>query len=133
MNNSFVVDASVIAKLLLDEKGSDRVRELWRLKKRWLVPEILFVEIANTLATKPVITADQITEGLELVYDLGLEVVSTNKVSLVEAARLAKQKGTAVYDMLYAVLAKALKIELLTADENFAQKTKFDFVRVLGN
>lgn len=126
-----VVDASVIMKLLLSEEGSDRALDLVRHKNTLVAPNILFVEVANTLATKASISSEQIEQGLELIYDLGLQVEDIERGLLTEAAQVAKQTGTAVYDMIYAVLAQKLGVELITADKNFAQKTGFDFVKTL--
>ncbi|HLE49951.1 MAG TPA: type II toxin-antitoxin system VapC family toxin [Patescibacteria group bacterium] len=125
-----VVDASIIVKLLIEEDGSAVVRELVK-KEEMVVPDLLFIEVANTLATKTRLSPVQVKEGLELVYELGLRVENTDKKLLVEAAAMAKQKGTAVYDMLYAVLAKRLGVELMTADRKFVSRTKFDFVKLL--
>lgn len=126
-----IVDASVIVKLLFSEEGSDRAKELILTSNNLAVPDILFVEVANSLATKAVVTTEQIQQGLEFVFQLGLQVIDIDKQSLITAAKLAKQTGTAVYDMIYAVLAQNLKTELVTADDNFVQKTGFDFVKTL--
>lgn len=126
-----VVDASVIMKLLLSEEGSDRALNLVRGEGTLVVPNILFVEVANTLATKASISLEQIEHGLELIYDLGLQVEVIERSLLTEAAQMAKQTGTAVYDMIYAILARKLGVELITADIHFAQKSGFDFVKGL--
>lgn len=126
-----IVDASVIVKLLFTEAGSDRAKELILTNNNLAVPDILFVEVANSLATKTIVTSEQIQQGMEFVFQLGLQVMDIDKQSLILAAKLAKQTGTAVYDMIYAVLAQNLKVELVTADANFARKTGFDFVKVL--
>lgn len=126
-----IVDASVIVKLLFSEEGSDQAKKLVLNNGNLAVPNILFVEVANSLATKAIVTTEQIQQGLEFVYELGLQVVDIDRQSLIRSAELAKQTGTAVYDMIYAVLAQNLKAELVTADRNFVQKTGFDFVKLL--
>ena len=125
-----VIDASIIVKLLIEENGSVAARDLVE-KEDLVVPDFLFIEIANTLTTKTQLSPAQIEEGLELIYELDLRTEHTDKRLLMEAAILAKEKGTAVYDMLYAVLAKRLGTELITADIKFATKTKFSFVKIL--
>ena len=97
-----------------------------------MIPDLLFIEVANTLATKTNLAPIQVEEGLDLIYELGLRVENIDKKLLIEASIMAKQKETAVYDMLYAVLAKKLGVELVTADMKFASKAKFSFVKVLG-
>ena len=126
-----VIDASVVVKLLIEEDGSDLARELVR-EGGGVIPDLLFIEVANTLATKTNLAPIQVEEGLDLIYELGLRVENIDKKLLIEASIMAKQKETAVYDMLYAVLAKKLGVELVTADMKFASKAKFSFVKVLG-
>lgn len=127
-----VIDSSIVAKLVLDEEGSDKVKSLFQGREQLVVPDILFVEIANTLATKAEATIGMVEEGIELVYGLEAAVEKVDKKLLVEAAKLAKEKGTAVYDMVYAVLARKLGAELVTADRKFVKKVGWKFVKVLN-
>ena len=127
-----VVDASVVIKALLDEPRREEAKALLEEGAGLVVPDILFVEVANALATKAIVSEEGIREGLDFVYNMGFEVKETTREILEESAGMAKRKGTAVYDMLYAVLAKKLKTELVTADENFLKTTGFSWARVLG-
>ena len=125
-----VVDASVIIKVLLTEQDSEKAKQL--LQEKVMVPEIMFVEVANTLATKTDFPVEKIEQGLDLVYKLELKVESTTQETLIKAARLSREKGTAVYDMIYAVLAQKKKVQLITADRKFKQKVNWNFVKLLG-
>ncbi|MBI5621043.1 PIN domain-containing protein, partial [Candidatus Gottesmanbacteria bacterium] len=51
---------------------------------------------------------------------------------VVKSALLAHKKKTSVYDMLYAVIAKRLGTDLITADDQFVRKTKFSHVKLLS-
>ena len=125
-----VIDDSVVVKALAkDEPGHAEAGAM--IKKGGRVPEWLFMEIANVLATKTKYTESEIKELLDLVYDMGFRIEEVNKKMLEEAMLLSKRCGVAVYDMVYAVLAKKLGVKLVTADKNFATKTGFDWVVVL--
>jgi predicted nucleic acid-binding protein len=126
-----VLDASVVIKLLIHEQGSNKVRELVDSGEVLLVPDIIFVEIANTLATKTRLSPAQVIRGLELVYQMGFREIHINKEILLASASAAKKMGTAVYDMIYAQIAKKRGLKLITADVNFARKTGFDFITLL--
>lgn len=126
-----VLDASVIIKALVeDEDGHSKAREL--VEKGGVVPDWLFVEVGNAVATKTSFTGKEAKEMLELIYDIGFEVKKIERKWLMRAMELAKQSKVSVYDMIYAVLAQELGMNLVTADVKFAQKTKFDFVKVLS-
>jgi len=125
-----VLDASVVIKALIeDEQGYSAARNL--IRDGVVVPEWLFVEVANALATKTRYTAEEAEELLGLIYDIGFEVEKVDRKMLQRSMVLAKTHGVAVYDMIYAILAEKLNLELITADKNFVQRTGFDFVKTL--
>lgn len=126
-----VVDASVIVKILFDEEGSTESKKLLQSNEEIIVPDILFVEIANALATKTNFSAKDIEEGLSMIYKIGLKTEKINQNILIKSAKLAKVKGTAVYDMIYAVLAQEKNIDLVTADKKFKQKVDWTFIKLL--
>lgn len=132
-----VVDASVIIKALQqNELGhKDAVsfvdQQLLTGREMW-VPDILFIEVANVMATKGESTRELIKASLEWVYSLHTRVWAPTQPDVLKSAVMAKKTGTAVFDMLYAVLAEKQKLELVTADEKFASKTGYNFVKVLG-
>lgn len=96
------------------------------------VPPLLYIEIANALATKTATTSTIIRKDLRKLYEFGLEACRETQDDVITASRLAKGKTTTVYDMLYAVIAKRLGIHLITADEQFVKKTKFLHVKLLS-
>jgi len=126
-----VVDASVIVKLFIEEAGSDAAIKLTN-DEDLVVPNLLYIEVGNTLATKAQLSLSQVEEGLDLIYGLGLRVENVDRELLTAASTMAKQMGTSVYDMVYAALARRLGVELVTADKKFVSKTKFDFVKLLS-
>lgn len=133
-----IIDASVAFKwfkskdepyhkeaiLILQEHLSDR--------NKILVPNILFVEIANSLVTKTNTTEATVRTDLNSLYKFDLHVYIPESIDIIRAAKLAKQNSTSVYDMLYAVVAQKHNTILITTDERFVKRTKFPFVKLLS-
>lgn len=131
-----VIDASVAFKTISSqEEDSDKAKFLFSQHNAGInpivVPSLLYLEVANALVTKSHVTEEFIKKSLQFLNSLGFTVHSFTKDEYVEAAILAKQYKTSVYDMLYAVVARAKKCNLVTADEQFVKKTKFPFVQLL--
>lgn len=133
-----VIDASVTFKWLKSKDEPYHKKALLILQEhlsgrnKILVPNILFIEIANSLVTKTDTTDSTIRDDLESLYSFNLEVKIPDASDITEAARQAKKNKTTVYSMLYAVVARKHNAILITADERFAAKTKFPFVKLLS-
>lgn len=131
-----VIDASIAAKLVLPyEEGHDSAKEIFKRHRDRIEQivsiDLIFYEVANTLATKSAIPQFMVTRSLTAIYKTGLNVHHCTEVEVKEAARLAKKFKTSVYDMLYAVVAKHEKAILITADSQFQKQTRFKFVKTL--
>jgi len=134
-----VVDTSVAIKWLnKEEKDSELAYLLYKKHiagaeavEVIVVPPLLFIEAANTLATKSNSAKEDIETGLTFLFEANFEVYNITLGDLVDAGVLARKYKTSVYDMLYAVIAKNKKCVLVTADENFARKTKFKHLKLL--
>jgi len=131
-----VVDASVAIKFIdKNEEDSDIARLLYKRhiegKEEIVVPRFLFYEVANALATKSRSTEETIRGDMSVLLESNLSYYFETDKELIEAAILAKEYKTSAYDMIYAVIAKNKKCVLVTADENFARKTKFRHVKLL--
>ena len=130
-----VVDASVAFKWFNPENEEFRDKSLAILKKHRdkkemiIVPSLLFMEVANALVTKAKADSNTIKENLDLLNDAELQIYSFKKIDLIESAIEAFKYKTTFYDMLYAVVAKRNKCNLVTADDNFIKKTGFRHVR----
>lgn len=133
-----VIDASVAIKIVspIREEGADIANSLLELhldyKQPILVPELIYIEVANALTTKTTSTKRGIKEGLKTLFGLNFLLYELTENDLIKTAMLAKKYETSVYDMLYAVIAKNKKIDLITADANFAKKTHFPYVKTLS-
>jgi len=132
-----VVDSSIIVKWIkADEVDSGKARIIYDQYKankvQIIVPQFVFIELANYLVTKSRTTINHIRKLINFLINLGLEIHQIKDNEIVEATLLAKKSGTTVYDMLYAVVANKHKVLLITADEKFIKKTKFPFVKLLS-
>ena len=131
-----VVDTSVVIKWIF--KNEDNWSDAFSLYEKHLkrveeivVPQLLFYEVANVLATKSKIQYKTIASDMNFLYEANLITYREKNNELIQTATLAKKYKTSVYDMLYAVVAKNKKCILVTADENFVNKTRFRHVKLL--
>lgn len=131
-----VIDASIANKLFLphesDHTFASKLLQNHILQtQQILVPELLFYEVANTLATKSSVSLWKLTHALTRLYQTQLHIYHPEEKDLKNAANMAKKYHTSVYDMIYAVIAKKHHIQLITADEKFVQTTKLPYVKLL--
>lgn len=133
-----VIDASVVLKWIITDE-QDRDQALF-LQKRHIegqeiiiVPDFLFIEVANALVTKSKTSPAIVANDMKLLFQTALKTERPTEKDLLLASKLAKKYETSVYDMLYAVVAKKHKTHLITADANFVKKTGFKFVKLLKN
>lgn len=132
-----VIDASIATKLInLQEEGSEQAVKL--LKKHLdgeeeiIIPQLLFIEVANALTTKTHVHEDQIKEGIDLLYQANFSIFTVKEENILDASLLAREYKTSVYDMLYAVIAKEKNAYLITADERFIKSVDFSYVRSIN-
>ncbi|MEK7616822.1 MAG: type II toxin-antitoxin system VapC family toxin [Patescibacteria group bacterium] len=133
-----VIDASVVNKLVLShEEGHDQAIKLFKnhiaAKVEIFIPDLLFYEVANTLATKAKISNWKMTNSLTKLYQMGLNIYYPTEIDIKVAARLAKSYHTSVYDMVYVVIAKRHKTTFITADRKFAELTNFKSTKLLSD
>jgi len=119
-----VVDASVVLKWYLrDETDADAALALQAQHVtgalHLVVPELLYLEVANALRWKRGVSRELADEALAGLWALGLEIAPLTEPLLREALRLAHALGATVHDALYLALARARDCELVTADARF--------------
>ncbi|MBI4281651.1 type II toxin-antitoxin system VapC family toxin [Candidatus Uhrbacteria bacterium] len=117
----FCIDASVLLNAFLQEPGSERSRRfLDRLKEsgeRFIVPELLFPEIAGALGrgTKNAILAERYVATLRTLPGL---ISITLDASLADvAATIAATQRLKGGDAVYVATAQAFGATLITLDE----------------
>ena len=115
-----VVDASIIAKLFLNETGKEKALELkekhFSSKIRLIVPELLFLEVLNTLRYKKN-EAMSLSKVNEALFDLQLIIQKIDFSLLEKSIENAVKYNLTIYDSVYVSLAQLHDCEFITADE----------------
>ena len=124
-----VLDSSVALKwIFADEEGAEhakRVRDDHVTGKNEIsVPSLFFYEIANVLATKVKLSAEEALEAFELISAFELSVHELDTSEYLEAVTIAMKLKISVYDSSYHVLASRLGCRFLTSDRKFWEKAK---------
>lgn len=111
-----VVDASVVAYLLIEGEMTEAVREVYQVDPDWVTPPILNHEILSILAAL----------GMEERSSLSVEAIWRDARALlgarqqvpdpVNALRLAVELGISGHDAQYLSLAQQLNLPLITCD-----------------
>ncbi len=137
--NQVIVDASVGVKWLFQEHDSSQaISVLHRFQRgeiKIIVPEIFYLEVANTCwtkAKKKLATVKQVIDSLDRINDLSLIKYSDQELADV-ALENSLRFNTSVYDSLYLALAEIYLAPLITADEALynACRDRFDFIELL--
>jgi len=126
----YVIDASVLVKLVVPEDGSDKMHTLAALHRagtiRLLTPDFALTECANVLgryARRTGTPPEDMQEAFQILCQLGIEEVA-HRGLVEDSLTLAMQHDRAVYDVLYLTLARKEGIALITADERFVNALK---------
>jgi predicted nucleic acid-binding protein len=120
--NTFVIDASIAIKWVVEEDGTAEALALRR--SRLIAPQVLVVECANIL-WKKVQREELLKEEALLAARLlqGAEIELLPMQSLLETAvRMSIEIDHAAYDCVYLALAIDNKCQFVTADERFLRK-----------
>ena len=113
-----VVDANVVAYLLIEGDQSDQAQQLWALDPEWHLPLLWRHELLNTLAT----LAKTGRAGLDQVQEVWTNAVTLlaageRDVEMPHALELAVQHRISAYDAQYVALAASLGVPLVTEDQ----------------
>lgn len=120
------LDSSIIAKLLIDEKGSD---EAMRLLERSISqdidicsPELALVEVGNviwkTLRRSKIDGAKYIEE----LYNLNIEFIPLDRDLALESIKVARNLDMTYYDSVHVCLSKRNGSFLVTEDKELLKK-----------
>ena len=121
--NTFVIDASIAVKWVVEEDGTAEALAL-RQGSKLIAPQLLVAECANIL-WKKVQREELLKEEALLAARLlqGAEIELLPMQSLLEAAvRMSIEIDQAAYDCVYLALAIDNKCQFVTADERFLRK-----------
>jgi predicted nucleic acid-binding protein len=121
--NTFVIDASVAVKWVVEEDGTPYALQL-RQRAKLIAPELLVAECANILWKK--VQRDELSKeeallAARLLQGAEIELLPTRSL-LEAAARIAIELDHPAYDCLYLALAVENDCRFVTADERFPRK-----------
>jgi predicted nucleic acid-binding protein len=125
MHNTYIVDASVAVKWLLEknENYRDEARALYSSMKKGeiklIAPTFLLVEILNILFKKKKVETEKIQRLINGLRNSGIVFVDTDQIIKNETKleKVVFKYKTTAYDSLYLLLAQEEKCKLLTFDD----------------
>lgn len=128
MRHNWVVDASVVAKLYLQEELSDVTEALFEAPgtQSFFVPDIFYCECANIFwksVRRLSIQPAYAQSSLHGLMDLIVFPVSSTEF-LHYTLDLALEYGITAYDASYIALSEKLRIPFTTADRKLVTKLK---------
>ncbi|MBI2266226.1 MAG: type II toxin-antitoxin system VapC family toxin [Armatimonadetes bacterium] len=124
-----VLDASVILKWIFRDEDGEEKAKLYREshvsgKEIIAVPDLLFFEIANVLATKTRLSQKDATEAFSLLWHFDFELFNFGLEEFLHAIVLSRRHKITLYDASYIELAQRLKCRFVTADRKFHEKIR---------
>ncbi|MBE2200134.1 MAG: type II toxin-antitoxin system VapC family toxin [Anaerolinea sp.] len=118
-----VVDANIIAYLLINGDRTAEARQLHEREPEWIVPPLWQHEFLNVLATLVKQGGGTVADALEIWQLAQIHLVDREEsVAMSEALKLATSAGISAYDAQYLTLASALGCVLVTEDKRLVQK-----------
>ncbi len=124
-----VLDASVVLKWIFsDEDGGERAAGF---KEDHVggheiiaVPDLLFYEIGNALATRTRLSETAIAEAFSLLWEFSLERFDLGLDEFQDGLALSRKYRITLYDAAYVELSRRLKCTFVTADRKLYEKIK---------
>lgn len=112
-----VVDANVLAYLLIPGKYTDSAESLLQADPEWAAPTLWRSELRNVLATYVRAGKLELADATAL-HRRASEIVGPDQyeVETLEVLRLSRDSGCSAYDCEYVALADFLDVALVTAD-----------------
>ncbi|HZK99635.1 MAG TPA: type II toxin-antitoxin system VapC family toxin [Caulobacteraceae bacterium] len=124
MSGSFVIDASVAAKLHFLEEGSGRAAAFVEDADRLIAPDLLHIEVASIAAKKvrrAIASPDRARLAVSATTQL-LDATASLSDLAMRAFELAAAHGFSAYDGAYLALAEMEDIQVVTADRKLARR-----------
>lgn len=121
--NTFVIDASIAVKWVIEEDGTANALAL-RGRTKLIAPELLVAECANIFwkkAQRGELTKDEALFAARLVQASDVELLPTRAL-LEPATRIAIELDHPAYDCLYIALAVERDCRFVTADGRLLRK-----------
>lgn len=126
MDAEIVLDASIAAKVLFTEDGSEQARQLVGSGMILIAPDLIFLEIAS-VAIKRLkrgeTSRQQGADAVGTLPDLLDEVIASSQLAD-RAFALAADHGFSAYDAAYLALAEQRGLRLATADIRLVERAR---------
>lgn len=123
-----ILDTSVVLKWFVDEEKSQIARDI---RDRYIrgeisinVPDLLLHEVANALLNKQSFTEHAVTEVVQSIFDMGINIIAPVPHIMKKAINLSYKNKITEYDAHYLALALDMNYKLITADKKFYEKIK---------
>jgi predicted nucleic acid-binding protein len=116
---TLVVDASVAAKWVLPEAGSDRAAELRLTGEPIIAPDLAFAELGNAIWKRAIqgeISAAMALEALTTATGVFTSFIPISELAA-RATEIAIELKHPIYDCFYLALAERERAPLISADK----------------
>ena len=130
-----VLDTNVVAKLFLDEEGSEIAARMKDAhiggKIEAVLPSLTKYELANVLRYKD-FGREEIKEAMEVIRDYAFSVIDIDEQVVNKMIDFSVEYNISAYDAAYVALAYHIGAPFYTADRKIPLKLKgLDFVKHL--
>jgi predicted nucleic acid-binding protein len=124
-----VLDTSVVLKWIFDDEDGGVSAARWKDAhvsghEIVAVPDLLFYEIGNVLATKTRLSEAAIAEAFSLLWEFSLERFDLGLEEFQGSLALSRKYKITLYDAAYVELSRRLKCSFVTADRKLYEKVK---------
>ena len=123
-----ILDSSVIAKLFLDESGSQEALEIMDtsyLKELEIIAsELIFYEVGNTIWKHLRKDKNDGTEYIKKLFLLNIDYIPLSEKLANDAMKLAHKNDITFYDGVHIALAQEHRSQLVTEDKLLLNKFK---------
>ena len=124
-----VLDTSVVLKWIFDDEDGGVSAARWKDAhvsghEIVAVPDLLFYEIGNVLATKTRLSEAAIAEAFSLLWEFSLERFDLGLEEFQGSLALSRKYKITLYDAAYIELSRRLKCTFVTADRKLYEKVK---------
>ena len=123
-----VLDASIVLKWFLKEQDSNKAINLKRKIRDGeliaIAPDLILYELANALRYKKGYKPELVSEAINAIIDLDMEIIVPTESLIKESAIISFEKDISIYDAIYVALAKETGYNFITADKKLYQNIK---------
>ena len=119
-----VLDASIVVKWFIDERGSEAARGVLVSGRRLLAPELLIAEVGNAAWRRARLGEIPLQQAVSAAEQVGRTPIEFWPLAALarQALEMAAALDHPIYDCFYLALAEQCDALLVTADDRFLSK-----------